>query len=160
MKHFLIPNWLNDIYWSLFSDPDVAFGLLINLAVTWYPLVTGLVVGVGGKRSGPNMKRVEKNSCVIPNPWELISISCWFEKRSLPIWRFSQQQQSSHIKDSLFWTQGLCLPIFFLFFSLIFFLFVSGHQWRQKRLVHQGRLLSCRKRKFPWRILLDSPMCN
>lgn len=121
MKHFLIPNWLNDIYWSLFSDPDVAFGLLINLAVTWYPLVTGLVVGVGGKRSGPNMKRVEKNSCVIPNPWELISISCWFEKRSLPIWRFSQQQQSSHIKDSLFWTQGLCLPIFFLFFSLIFF---------------------------------------
>lgn len=42
MKDFKIRNWLNDIYWSLSSDPDVAFGLLINLAVTWYPLVTGL----------------------------------------------------------------------------------------------------------------------
>lgn len=64
MKNFLIPNWLNDIYWSLFSDPDVAFGFLINLAVTWYPLVTGLWGWSGGQKVWAKQEKSGKKIAV------------------------------------------------------------------------------------------------
>lgn len=76
-----MPKWLNDICWSLFSDPDVAFGLLINLVVTWYALETGLMGGGGAKGLEETRKKWKRNNCLIPNPWDWLNQYRLFERR-------------------------------------------------------------------------------